>query len=198
MTQIDQGWLQYYIGRSLRKKAAAPFREPSHVTECSLSRRTWLSKRSFDDLIKICLELDYDKVISVKIANIWKPTSKVPQWRPSAIEFWMEVWICAETARFCHFIASSLKNTNKYCYEMYQYHVYISSNRQSAREYPRRWHFLLVRMRHVGNCSPQSIFNFWSLDNILSWTSMNEWFKSTRRFNLTQNEGKLEQSPFCK
>ena len=143
MTQIDQGWLRYYIGRSLRKKAAAPFREPSHVTECSLSRRTWLSKRSFDDLIKICLELDYDKVISVKIANLaWSKASrclKIEGGVPLNFE-----WRCGfalKTAWFCHFITSSLKNINKYCYEMYQYHVYISSNRQCAREYPRRWQF---------------------------------------------------------
>ena len=53
-------------------------------------------------------------------------------------------WRCEfvlKTAWFCHFITSSLKNINKYCYEMYQYHVYISSNRQCAREYPRQWQF---------------------------------------------------------
>ena len=39
MTQIDQGWLRYYIGRfgrSLKKTAAAPFWESSHNTECSV------------------------------------------------------------------------------------------------------------------------------------------------------------------
>ena len=122
MTQIDQGWLRYYIGRSLRKKAAAPFREPSHVTECSLSRRTWLSKRSFDDLIKICLELDYDKVISVKIANLaWSKASRCLKIEGGVPLNWLEFGsitysILSLSWSNCHWYSlNMIKNRLLYC-----------------------------------------------------------------------------------
>ena len=137
MTQIDQGWLRYYIGRSLRKKAAAPFREPSHVTECSLSRRTWLSKRSFDDLIKICLELDYDKVISVKIANLaWSKASnqQMPQnWRRCAIEL-IRSWIHC-LLDFCSILSFCWSNCHWFSLDMIK-------NRQLY--YDLSWYYCLI------------------------------------------------------